>query len=369
MRWSFRLMTVAGIGLFIHVTFFILLIWIGAMYYLPRHSVTDACCGLVFVIALFVIIVLHELGHALTARRYGIRTRDITLLPIGGVARLERMPEDPRQELAVALAGPAVNVALAFIFFLALAALRQPMLPMDFRDLSILSANFLRRLLWVNVILAGFNLLPAFPMDGGRVLRAFLAMKMDYIHATHIAANVGQAMALIFGLIGLFTNPFLVFIALFVWMGAAAESSMVQMKAGLGGIPVSRVMITDFKSLKPEEPLSQAAEHLLAGYQQDFPVVDGDEKVLGLLTRARLVDGLTKNGETTPVGNVMETKFVVAHPSEMAETAFIRLQHSDCRSMPVLRDGKLMGMITAENVGEFLMIQAARHGERYARAA
>jgi Zn-dependent protease len=361
-------MTVAGIGLYIHVTFFILLIWIGAMYYLPRHNMADALYGLAFVIALFVIIVLHELGHALTARRYGIRTRDITLLPIGGVARLERMPDDPRQELLVALAGPAVNVTLAFIFFLVLLAMNQPILPLGLGDVSISSSNFLRRMLWVNVILAGFNLLPAFPMDGGRVLRAFLAMKMDYIHATHIAANVGQVMAFIFGLYGLLsTNPFLVFIALFVWMGAAAESSMVQMKAGLGGIPVSRVMITDFKTLKPEEPLAQAAEHLLAGYQQDFPVVDGDEKVLGVLTRSRLVDGLAKNGRDTPVGNVMETKFVAAHPSEMAEAAFIRLQSSDCRSMPVLRDGKLLGVVTAENVGEFLMIQAAMHGEVRAR--
>ena len=369
MRWSFRLMKVAGIGLYIHVTFFILLLWIGAMYYLPRHNAADAFYGLAFVVALFAIIVLHELGHALTARRFGIQTRDITLLPIGGVARLERMPEDPRQELAVALAGPAVNVVLAFIFFVALILMGQPVLPVDFTDLSIFSPNFLRRLLLVNVILAGFNLLPAFPMDGGRVLRAFLAMKMNYIRATHVAANIGQAMAFIFGFIGLFTNPFLVFIALFVWMGAAAESSMVQMKAGLGGIPVSRLMITEFKTLKPDEPLAQAADSLLSGYQQDFPVVDGDEKILGLLTRSKLVDGLAKNGETTPVENVMETQFVAAHPSEMAEAAFIRLQHSNCRSMPVLRDGKLLGIVTAENVGEFLMIQAALHGELRARAA
>ena len=363
MRWSFRLMTVAGIGLYVHVTFFILLIWIGASYYLPRHSMTDALDGLVFLIALFVIIVLHELGHALTARRFGIRTRDITLLPIGGVARLERMPEDPRQELAVALAGPAVNVGLAAIFFAALLVMAQPIFPLDFGDLSVLGINFLRRLMWVNVFLAVFNLLPAFPMDGGRVLRAFLAMRMDYVHATHVAANVGQAMAFIFGLIGLFTNPFLVFIALFVWMGAAAESSLVQMKAGLGGIPVGRIMITNFKTLKPDEPLAQAVDYLLAGYQQEFPVVDGDGRVLGLLTRAALVNGLAKTGSATPVGQIMETKFIATHPSEMVEAAFLRLQHSDCRSMPVLRDGRLLGMVTSENVGEFLMIQAALHGE------
>lgn len=362
-------MKVAGIGLYIHVTFFILLIWIGAMYYLPRHQVIDAFYGLAFVVALFAIIVLHELGHALTARRFGIQTRDITLLPIGGMARLERMPEDPRQELLVAAAGPAVNVVLAVIFFVALFLMGQPAFPISIDDISILSPNFLRRMLLVNVVLVLFNLLPAFPMDGGRVLRALLAMKMDYIRATQVAAVVGQIMAFIFGFIGLFTNPFLVFIAIFVWLGAAAESNMVQMKAGLGSIPVSRVMITDFKALKADEPLAQAAECLVSGYQQDFPVVDGDEKILGLLTRTRLVDGLAKNGETTPVGNVMETGFEAAHPSETAEAAFVRLQHSNSHSMPVLRDGKLLGMITTENVGEFLMVQAALHGEKYAKAA
>lgn len=363
-------MTVAGIGLYIHVTFFILLIWIGASYYLPHHSMADAMDGLIFVVALFAIIVLHELGHALTARRFGIRTRDITLLPIGGVARLERMPEDPRQELAVALAGPAVNVALAASFCALLVLLGQHVYPVDFGNLSILSFSFLRRLMFVNVILAVFNLLPAFPMDGGRVLRAFLAMKMDYVHATHVAANVGQAMAFIFGLYGLLSaNPFVVFIALFVWMGAAAESSLVQMKAGLGGIPVRRVMITDFKTLKPEDQLAQAVEHLLSGYQQDFPVVDGDEKIVGLLTRTALVNGLAKSGQETTVARVMDTKFIATHPSEMAEAAFIRLQHSDCRSMPVLRDGKLLGIVTSENVGEFLMIQAALHGEPRVKVA
>lgn len=369
MRWSFRLLTVAGIGVYIHVTFFILLIWVGAMYYLPHHDVMDALYGLAFVGALFTIIVLHELGHALTARHFGIRTRDITLLPIGGVARLERMPEEPAQELLVALAGPAVNIALAAIFFITLVVLGRPINPAAIETAPALGLGFLQRLLWVNVVLAAFNMLPAFPMDGGRVLRAFLAMRMDYLRATHIAARIGQAMAFIFAFVGLFFNIFLVFIALFVWMGAAAEESLVQMKTGLGGIPVSRLMITDFRTLKPDDPLARAAEYLLAGYQQDFPVVDSEGSILGMLTRAAMVDGLAHNSETTPVRQVMETKFVAAHPSEIAEAAFIRLQHGNCRSMPVLRDGKLLGIVTAEHVGEFLMIQAAMHGEPLVRAA
>ena len=370
MRWSFRLLTVFGIGVYVHATFFILLIWVGAIYYFPRHSWMDAVVGLAFVGALFTIIVLHELGHALMARRFGIRTRDITLLPIGGVARLERMPEKPAQELAVALAGPAVNVALAAIFFAALFLTGEPYGLSTFVNPSLSGWNFLQRMLWVNIILVVFNMLPAFPMDGGRVLRAVLAMRMDYVRATHVAAHVGQALAFAIGIYGLFTvNVFLIFIAFFVWMGASAEASLAQMKAGLGGIPVSRVMITDFRTLKPDEPLTHAVDYLLSGYQQDFPVVDGDEKVLGLLTRPALVNGLAKTGELTLVEHAMDIKYVTAHPAETAEAAFVRLQNSECRSMPVLRDGKLLGMVTAENVGEFLMIQAALHGEPHARAA
>lgn len=370
MRWSFRLLTAFGIGIYIHATFFILLIWVGALYYLPQHSWVDAMDGLAFVGALFTIIVLHELGHALTARRFGIRTRDITLLPIGGVARLERMPEKPAQELAVALAGPAVNVVLAAIFFAVLVLMGQPFGWATLMNPSLSGWSFLQRLMWVNIILAAFNMLPAFPMDGGRVLRAFLAMRMDYTRATHAAAHVGQAMAFLIGIYGMFSfNPFLILIAFFVWMGASAESSLTQMKAGLGGIPVSRVMITDFRTLKPDEPLAHAVDYLLSGYQQDFPVVDGGEKVVGLLTRPALVNGLAKTGETTLVEHAMDIRFVAVDPSDTAEAAFIRLQNSDCRSMPVLREGKLLGMVTAENVGEFLMIQAALHGEPKARAA
>lgn len=361
MKWSWRIITVAGIGVYVHVTFFLLLIWIGWANFSVRHVWNDAFKGIAFILALFLIVLLHEFGHAMTARRFGIRTRDITLLPIGGLARLERMPEDPRQELAVALAGPAVNVLLAALCLAVLAMQHQIA---GFSMASLTRGSFVGQMLMVNVILAVFNLLPAFPMDGGRVLRALLAIRMSYPKATRVAAGIGQAMAFLFGFVGLFTNPLLILIALFVWIGASQESGMVQMKSALGGIPVSQVMITDFKSLAVHDPLSRAVSFLLAGYQQDFPVTNDDgTAVLGLLTRQALVAGLAQGGENTAVGDCMEQNFEATNPAEMADAAFARLQNCNCRSLPVVRDGRLEGILTRENIGEFLMIQAALHHE------
>jgi Zn-dependent protease/predicted transcriptional regulator len=355
MTWSWRVGRIAGIELYVHPTFILLLAWVAMAHYLERKRWEDVASGLLFIVTLFGIVVLHELGHALTARRFGIRTRDITLLPIGGVARLERMPEDPKQEFLVALAGPAVNVVLAVI----LSAILVPVSGMAvLANVAVVGGPFLAKLIWVNVALALFNLLPAFPMDGGRVLRALLAMRMNYVKATQIAASIGQAMALLFGFAGLFVNPFLVFIALFVWIGAAQEAAMVQMKAALGGIPVQQVMITNYEALSPNDPLQRAVERILAGFQQDFPVLQ-DNRVVGVLTRADLLHGLTQHGPDFPVEKVMQHKFEVAEPSEMLESVFARLQSSACHSMPVTRNGRLVGIMSQDNIGEFLMIQSA----------
>jgi Zn-dependent protease len=355
MKWSWRVGRFAGIDVFIHSTFFLVLGFIGLTNWLAKRSLAGTLEGVGFMLALFGCVLLHEFGHALTARRYGIRTRDITLLPIGGVARLERMPEDPRQELWVALAGPAVNVVIAAGLFLWLTtqSLLEPI-----TSLSVSQGSFLERVMMVNVSLVLFNLLPAFPMDGGRVVRALLAMRMEYTRATHIAATLGQGMALVFGFIGLFSNPFLIFVALFVWIGAAQEASLVQMKTALGGIPVTRAMLTNFQSVADDAPLGTAIDLLLSGAQEDFPVLHNGELV-GVLERRGLVAGLSRHGREVPVATIMRRDYSTADAGSMLEAALVAIQTCGCETLPVLRDGTLVGLLTKHNVGEFLAVQAA----------
>lgn len=355
MKWSLRVGRFAGIDVFIHATFFLLIGWMALSYWLQTRTVAGTLEGLGFLLALFASVVLHEYGHALTARRYGIKTRDITLLPIGGVARLERMPDQPVQELWVALAGPAVNVLIALLLFgflLATNALT------SLSELSMTNGTFIERLMSVNLTLALFNLLPAFPMDGGRVLRALLAMRLDYLRATHVAASVGQGMAFLFGLVGLFINPFLIFIALFVWIGAQQEASMVQMKTALGGIPVKRAMVTEYHTLSPLDRLTHAVDVILSGSQQDFPVVENGS-VVGVLTRNDLLSALAERGPDTPIDQVMQRDFQIVDANEMLDPAVARLRSCDCHTMPVTLRGQLVGLLTTENIGEFMMIQAA----------
>lgn len=355
MKWSTKIGTFAGIDVYVHATFLILIAWVALVHWRMGHNAAAALEGIAFVLALFACVVLHEFGHALTARRFGIKTRDITLLPIGGLARLERMPDDPRQELWVALAGPAVNVVIASALF---AVLQVTGTLTSLSTLDVASGPFLERLMIVNVFLVGFNMLPAFPMDGGRVLRAMLAIRMDYTRATQIAANIGQGMAFVFGLLGLFFNPFLVFIALFVWIGAGQEAAMTQMKAALGGIPLERAMITDFRTLSPDDSLGRAVDLLLAGGQQDFPVVEHGA-VVGILTRADLLKALARQEQQSPVAGVMRRRFLTADASDMIDVAFQRLQEHDCHTIPVVRHGTLAGLLTMDNVGEFLRVQMA----------
>lgn len=365
MKWSWRMGKFAGVDVYIHATFALLLGWVGVSHWLMGRSVDAAAGGIAFILALFACVLLHEFGHALAARRYGITTRDITLLPIGGLARLERMPEKPWQELWVALAGPAVNVVIAAGLYV---CLRLTTYWTPVAELSVASGPFLERLLMANVSLVIFNLIPAFPMDGGRVLRALLAMHMDFAKATRTAASLGQGLAFVLGFVGLLTNPFLTFVALFVWISAGQEANSVQMKSALSGTPIHAAMLTDFRVLSKSDQLSHAAKLLLSGSQQDFPVMERNQ-VVGIVTTTDLLTALAEHGEDHSVATMMRTDFATAESSETLETIFERLHEHDCRTVPVFHNGQLVGLVTMENLAEYLLIQAALSRNGSSRSA
>jgi Zn-dependent protease/predicted transcriptional regulator len=368
MKWSWRVGSIAGIALYLHATFLLLLAWVAIDGYQRAGEVAAALSGVLFVLAVFGSVVLHELGHALAARRFGIKTRDITLLPIGGVARLERMPREPRHELVVALAGPAVNVVIAGLLYVWLSSTGRIPTFVGSASLStgFLDRAFAARLLAVNLWLVLFNLIPAFPMDGGRVLRALLSMRSgDHARATETAARVGRFFALVFGIVGLFVvgNPFLVIVALFVWLGAAGEAAAEQTSAMLDGVPIQRLMITNVETLQPDDLLSRPVRLILDGFQQDFPVV-ANGTVQGMLTRAALLKALAERGENARVADVMDRDFQQASPQEPADEVLARLKACGCHSLPVVRDGILLGVLTMDNVGEYVMVQAALRGTK-----
>jgi len=355
MKWQWKLARIAGIDVYMHATFLLLIGWVAFSHWTEQQSWSAVLSGVFFILLLFVFVVMHEYGHALTARKFGIKTRDITLYPIGGVARLERMPEKPIEELWVALAGPAVNVVIAVVLFgyLVLTRTFEPL-----TNLTISTGSFIERLMIVNLWLVGFNLVPAFPMDGGRVLRALLGLRMEYVRATQVAATIGQAFAFIFGFIGLFSNPFLVFIALFVWMGAAQEANMAQVKHSISGIPVTRAMLTDFQTLTPRDTLARVVGLILAGSQHDFPVIQ-DDRIVGILDRDTFMKALSERGQSVPVVEVMRRDITEIDSHDMVETALMRLQANGSKTLPVTHDGQLVGLVTTENITEYLMIRSA----------
>jgi Zn-dependent protease/CBS domain-containing protein len=356
MTWSIPIGTIKGTVIRIHLTFLLLLAWIAIAHY-AQGGANAALEGVVFIVLVFLCVLLHEFGHIFAARRYGVQTPDVTLLPIGGVARLERIPEEPAQELVVALAGPAVNVVIAGALYLALGGF----LPADSIEVQNPGIGLLARLASVNLFLALFNLIPAFPMDGGRVLRALLARRLGYSRATQIAASIGQGLAFAFGLIGLFGNPLLLFIALFVYLAATSEANAVQMREASRGIMVSDAMITRFDGLRTDSRVEDAVNCLIRTTQHEFPVVDAAGRLQGMLTRDEIIRALKERGPETPVGEVMRTDIPLVQHRHSLEEALRQMQEKRLPAVGVSdREGRLVGFITPENVGELMMVQAAR---------
>jgi len=364
MRGSWKIGRLAGIDVFMHWTFLLLLGWIAFIYLAQGESLAAALTGVGFVIAIFGCVVLHELGHALTARRFGVPTRDITLLPIGGVARLQRIPERPIQEFLVAIAGPAVNVVIAaglFVLLLALFGIEGILANMqNMAPETIVGGPFLVNLMAVNLLLVVFNVLPAFPMDGGRILRAALASQMDYVKATRIAARIGQGMAVLFAIAGLFGNPFLLLIAVFVFLGAAGELQMVVFRAGTSGVTAKQAMMTRLRTLRATDTLSQAADALLEGSEHEFPVVDESGRLVGILGREALVEALQESNSHDVVTSVMSQQFpVVSADDDLREIVVRMREEPGTTAVPVVEGDRLVGLITMDNIQEMMAIRTA----------
>ena len=364
--WSFKIANIGGTEVRIHFTFLLLLLWVG--WSAAMEGGADLAINAVgFVTSIFFCVLLHEFGHVLAARRYGIQTPDITLLPIGGVARLERMPREPWHEFVVAICGPLVNVVIATVLSICLR--RFAPVGLDFDPLH---GSFVARLMQWNLIMVVFNLIPAFPMDGGRVLRALLAMFMDYGRATRMAASVGQGIAGIGFLWALLVwhNPILLIIAIFIFLGAGQEAAMVSDEEAMSGLTVRDAMMTEFHTLREDATLGEAVEVLIKGSQHDFPVLGGDGEFVGILTRTGLIAGLSGAGSGHAVAEAMEACEERLDAGHKLTEAMQILRASPLPALPVMDgfSGRVIGLLTAENIAEMLLVRnALRGGEAYSR--
>ncbi len=351
--WSVRVGALAGIPIRIHLTFFLLLLWFGNV---SRDQGQGFLGGVLFMLLLFGCVVLHELGHALAARRWGVATHEIVLYPFGGVARIDRMPSG-RAELVIALAGPAVNLVLAGLLTTVIVLWRSQA-PESAQEI-IGGAPIVWQLLWANLTLFAFNLIPAFPMDGGRVLRAALSIFLGETRATNIAAGVGQAIALAFAVLAFLPppiKPILLLIAFFVFVGAGQEAAFQRSRSAVRGLTARDAMITRFETLAPQDPLSRAVEHLLASHQQDFPVVDSWGRVVGVLHRSALLAALAADGKESAVLEVMDREPAIVPPDQPLERVLRQLQARPMQPVLVVGDAGLEGVITVDNLAELLEI-------------
>jgi Zn-dependent protease len=358
MRWSYTIGRFAGTEVKVHVTFILLVVWLA--YFQYRQAGTAAAVEYtIFFLLFFLCIVLHEFGHITMARRFGVRTPDVILLPIGGVARLERIPEEPRQELLIALAGPAVTLAIIVLLFLAAVGTGQNVLVSDPLAGNV---SLVVQLLVSNALVLVFNLFPAFPLDGGRVLRAVLARRMGLGKATRIAGSIGQVFAVVLGIAGVMLQaPLMMLVAFFIFLGAGSEASAVATRIAGRGLQVRQMMVTEFHTIPVYATLSQAVDLLLSGEQREFPVVDNLGRTEGILTRDNLIRGLSRGGPESTVAEAMTPAAPSVPPTLGFQEALEKLRASGLPALPVVdAAGSLVGMLTLDNITDLLLIRRAR---------
>lgn len=351
MKWSFQIGKLFGIPIRVHVTFLFLLFFIGILGS-REAGASGAIFGMVSIVFIFLCVILHEMGHSLVAVHYGIDVKDIVLLPIGGISRMEEIPEDPKKEITISLVGPMVSFGLAILFFLISKAAGQST---SITQLSLFEGNLVANLFWINLILGMFNLIPAFPMDGGRVLRGILATGMDSLRATKIAVSVGQVFAIFLFFFGIFFNWWMALIAIFIYLGAESEERMVALRATLGKSPVRLAMITDVHTISPDRTVGEVLEKVCHGFQQDFPVVERGE-VVGMLTKEAIFSALHKHEKSALVRDVMQKDFVSTTEDASLSDIFKKMTTQKLSVIPVMRGKELRGMINLEQIGKYHMI-------------
>jgi Zn-dependent protease len=347
MRWSIPVGKLFGIPIRVHLTFLILL----AFIWYVETSVSGPTAGLrslVFWTLIFLCVLLHELGHSLVAKSYGLTIASIVLLPIGGVSQITEIPRDPIKEVGMTIAGPIVNFVIAGVL-LFLGKLAAPSL--QFSEISLQSGSIVVDLFWANVMLGLFNIIPAYPMDGGRILRGFIAMRKEYAEATRLAADVGKMFAIGFIIIGLFYNWWLILIGIFIFSGANSEVEAALLSSTLEKIQVSDLMITDFKTISPDEPLTAIVDKSLHTFQNDFPVLD-DGKFVGILLRSSVIESLHNHMHEKRVGEIARKNFPVISPDQTAAEALSTMRAANVTVAPVEQDGALHGIITIEKLLE-----------------
>jgi Zn-dependent protease/CBS domain-containing protein len=374
MGGSFKIGRFSGIYVRVHWTFLLLLAFFSFLGYQTSGSPTGVLTPIAAIVALFVCVVLHEFGHSLVAQRLGIEVRSITLLPIGGVSNLQSLPEKPSDEVKITLAGPLVNVVLAPIFFaVGLLLGAEPRMPIDLFTGIGSVGQFFFYLGYLNVVLALFNLIPAFPLDGGRVLRGALATRLGALRATEIASRVGQLFAAAFFLIGLLGGNFiLALIGVFIFFGANGEAQMVRQRELTRGLSVSDVMGTKprTETVTPYHTFGQVLDSVIHGYQEDFPVVDESGRLVGMITREEIMAAAHSPGRYASVRELMKTNVpMISSGADLFEDALPVLQQSGLRALPVEENGELVGMLTIEDVGQAGLLgplprEASRIGDR-----
>lgn len=356
MKLSLPLGSYKNVKVYIHWTFSLLLLWIIISNFRQGMPGIDILWIIIFVLALFACVVLHEFGHALAAQKYGIQTKDIVLYPIGGVARLEKLPEDPKQELWVAIAGPLVNIGIFIVLAGVLTLTGFDLQSLE--EIKIGPNTIVLYLTSANLILALFNLIPAFPMDGGRILRALLATRLPRAKATKIAGGIGQFLAILFIFYGLFNNPILVLIGVFIFLGAAAEVSHTQQESLLKGFKVKDAIMMEFQILGFDAPLSKAVEKLLNSQATHFVVVK-DDVAIGTLSRSEIIKGLKEGDETTLVESVADLNPIKIETEDDLDDAWKKMLTQSKKVAFVIENGHFLGILDQENVSEFIMVKSA----------